>query len=246
MEMIGIVGGIGSYAAIDLLRKICDHSEARTDQEHLPVSMISIPNKIRDRSEFLLGETTENPGDSIGWIVDRLFAGGAGIVGIPCNTAHAPPIFEAIRRAAPTGCKILNLIEEVGAFIRIHYPDAKDIGVLSTNGTYHSNVYPETLAKYGLKVIQPSSDVQHSLVHPAVYNATYGIKAFSNPVKDEARTNVTRAIGHLRNRGARLIVLGCTELPLAVSPADMKDCPLVDSTEVLAKALIRESRKMSR
>ena len=63
MKTIGIVGGIGSYVGIELMKKICDYSGARRDQEHLPMHMISTPHKIEDRSRFLLNETDQNPGN---------------------------------------------------------------------------------------------------------------------------------------------------------------------------------------
>ena len=89
-QMIGIVGGIGSYAGIDLIRKVYDLSEATTDQEHLPVSMLSAPHKVVDRTGFLIGDTSTNPGIAIANIINTLVSNGATVIGIPCNTAHAP------------------------------------------------------------------------------------------------------------------------------------------------------------
>lgn len=51
-KIIGVVGGMGTYAGIDLLRKIADNTGAVKDQEHLPVAMLSLPDKILDRSEY--------------------------------------------------------------------------------------------------------------------------------------------------------------------------------------------------
>ncbi len=50
--MIGVVGGMGPYAGLDLVQKIFDHTQAKTDQGHIPVSMISIPHSIEDRTKF--------------------------------------------------------------------------------------------------------------------------------------------------------------------------------------------------
>ena len=66
------------------------------DQDHLPVAMLSIPEKVLDRTEFLLGKVNENPGLAIAEIANKLAETGAEIVGIPCNTAHSPEIFDAI------------------------------------------------------------------------------------------------------------------------------------------------------
>ena len=54
---IGIVGGLGPYAALDLVRKISDGTKADCDQDHLPVMLYSFPGDIPVRPEFLLGLT---------------------------------------------------------------------------------------------------------------------------------------------------------------------------------------------
>jgi len=240
MKTIGIVGGVGSYAGIELMRKICDYSGARTDQEHLPMHMISTPHRIEDRSKFLLNQTNENPGDAIAEIISNLFEGGAEVMGIPCNTAHAPRIFERIKQSIPPRCHLLHLIEEVALYIRTNYPTISSVGVLATNGTYLANVYPSVFSEYGLDVLQPSSEIQFDLVHPAIYDPGFGIKAFSNPVSAQAKANLSSAIDHLKQKGAGAIVLGCTELSLAFG-VEEAEVTLIDSISVLAKALIRDS-----
>ena len=128
-KMIGIVGGVGSYAGIDLIRKIYDNTDAKTDQEHLPVSMLSAPHLIMDRTKYLLGEIPENPGIAIANIINNLVLNGATVVGIPCNTAHAPQIFNKVLAEVNDGCQIVNLIEEVAIFIKTNYPEFKKIGI---------------------------------------------------------------------------------------------------------------------
>ena len=65
-KMIGIVGGVGSYAGIDLIKKIYDQTDALCDQDHLPVSMLSVPDKIWDRTDFLLGNS-DKAKEELGW-----------------------------------------------------------------------------------------------------------------------------------------------------------------------------------
>ena len=66
---IGVLGGVGPYAGLDLMRKIFDQTEASCDQEHLSVIQYSLSEHIIDRTRFLLGETDENPGEAIGEIM---------------------------------------------------------------------------------------------------------------------------------------------------------------------------------
>ena len=54
---IGVLGGVGPYAGLDLMRKIFDQTEASCDQEHLSVIQYSLSEHIIDRTRFLLGET---------------------------------------------------------------------------------------------------------------------------------------------------------------------------------------------
>ena len=84
--IIGVLGGMGPYAGLDLVRKIFDRTRAGVDQEHLPVALLSYAHRIQDRSAFLFDETTENPAlaiaevarqlDGLRELVDRLRAEG--------------------------------------------------------------------------------------------------------------------------------------------------------------------------
>lgn len=242
-KLIGIVGGIGSYAGIDLIKKIYDNTLVNKDQDHLPVAMLSIPHKVLDRTEFLLGEITENPGYAIAEIITKLADIDAEIIGIPCNTAHSPKIFDIVTQNIPSTIKLLHIVEETGRFFSENYPEIKKVGILSTNGTYFAQIYPKVLAKFGVEAFHPSKEKQEKLVHPAIYDTEYGVKAFSNPVKKKAEKNLMKAAQYLIKKGAEAIVLACTEIPLAIRENKIENVMVVDATEILAKALIKESTK---
>lgn len=241
-QIIGIVGGIGSYAALDLIRKIYDNAGARTDQDHLPIAMLSLPHLIEDRTKFLLGESTHNPGPAIARVIDQLHQTGATIIGIPCNTAHAPKIFGVIVSSITSKCKIIHLIREVVKYVKESLPHISTVGVLATNGTYLSRLYPHEFSVVGIDVVQPDQEIQYTYVHPAIYHPDFGIKSHSNHVTLEAKKNLALAAQHLIEKGAEAIILGCTELPLALSQADFNNCIIIDATTIYAQALIRESK----
>ena len=243
-KMIGIVGGVGSYASIDLIKKIYDNTDAKTDQDHLPVSMLSAPHKVLDRTMYLMGEIKENPGIAIAEIITTLSLNGAEIIGIPCNTAHAPVIFNEILNRIPEKCQVVHLVEEVARYISTNFPAMKRVGVLGTNGTIKTLIYSEVLVKYGIEVLYPSEEMQKMYVHPAIYDLEYGIKAFSNPVNSRAQQDLMIVATNLSRRGADAIILGCTEIPLAINVGTIEKSIVIDATTILAKALIRESMKM--
>lgn len=95
-KTIGIVGGVGPYAGLDLTRKIFDQTKASSDQDYLSVALLSIPQQIEDRTSFLLGQTNINPANAISKIIRKLEQIGVGVAGIPCNSVHSPRIFDGI------------------------------------------------------------------------------------------------------------------------------------------------------
>jgi len=239
--MIGIIGGMGPYAGVDLVQKIFDLTKADTDQDHLSVSMLSVPKSIPDRTEFLLSKSEINPALAIADIICSLYKQGATIIGMPCNTAHAEPIFNEIVNKIPTEVNLVHMINEAADFINEKYPSVKNVGILSTTGTFISNVYPKCLSKHGLNGIQVSEEIQNTHINPAIYNSSYGIKAHSNPVNQKAIDSLNKGVKYLIKKDAEVIILGCTEIPLALTQNEINGIPLIDSTKILARALIIES-----
>jgi aspartate racemase len=241
MNTIGIVGGVGPYAGTDLFTKILDQTIARVDQEHLPILMFSIPSKIGDRTEYLIGKSSESPARFLSEIICKLHICGASVIGIPCNTAHADPIFKEILSLIPKNIKLLHLIEEVTSFIRITYPALKKIGILSTTGTFNTKLYPTYLEKNNLQAIQVTSEIQEKYIHPAIYHREYGIKANISIISTEAKNKINVGIDYLINNGAEAIILGCTEIPLIFTEKQIRGILLLNPSKILARALIMES-----
>ncbi len=242
-KQIGVVGGMGSYAAIDLIRKIYDATDASCDQEHLPVAMLSAPHLTVDRSQFLAGEILENPATSIASIINQLSDLGSSVVGIPCNTAHAPLILDRVLEAIPEHVELVHLIEEVAKLMVHQYPQVTEVGVLGTVGTVNSQVYTQVMNRYGINVIQPPEDIQSLFVSPAIYDKDYGIKSHSSPVQVRARNDLLLASRFLSRKGAQAIILGCTEIPLAITEEQLETSIVIDATKVLAQAMVRAANR---
>ncbi|HDZ40264.1 MAG TPA: aspartate/glutamate racemase family protein [Bacteroidetes bacterium] len=241
-KIIGVVGGMGTYAGIDLLRKIADNTGAVKDQEHLPVAMLSLPDKILDRSEYFFGEVDENPGQAIAEVVKKLHSLGACVFGIPCNTAHVQKILNPVIEIIRDGCTLVNMIREVSQYISKSYPDVEKVGIMGTNGVFKSRVYDDYMSAEGLQTLYPDEDVQFSMVHPAIYDMEYGIKAMSEPVSERARVDLLTVLRMLIHEGAQVIVLGCSEIPLAIKEKAIEYIPIIDANDVLAKAIVREAK----
>ena len=242
-KIIGIVGGMGPYAGLELARKILDQTKAPKDQDHLSIALISVPRQIEDRTSFLLGETSVNPADAIYKVICDLKKIGADIIGIACNTTFAPRIYDEIVKCLErdeSDIKIVNIVEEAVDFIQNNHPRVKNVGVLCTTGAYKANTYKTALLKRGYNVILPDEAVQHNIVQKAIYDPESGIKAKSNPVTPKAKKWLLEAIVCLQEQNAEAVILGCTEMCLAVSRKRLGKTVIIDPTTTLARALVRE------
>jgi aspartate racemase len=240
--MIGVVGGVGPYAGIDLIKNIFDQTNAGTDQQHMDVVMFSLSSTILDRTEYLLEKVDKNPGVAIAKVLIRLEKAGASVAGIPCNTAHAAKIFNAMQAylsAAKSKIQVLSLIDEAINTVRGRFPKLSQIGVLATTGTNQFGIYTDALITKGLTPVLIERKMQEEVIHPAIYDPGYGIKAVSNPVTPRARQDLIKGIDMLKSRGAELVIKGCTEIALAIPENEMKGITLIDPSISLARALIK-------
>ena len=242
--VIGVVGGMGPQAGIALLNSILCHTDAMTDQQHLSTISMSFPSHIVDRTAFLEGKEGCNPAYAIARIVRKLEKAGASVAGIACNTSHAPEIYNVILaelERSGSHVKLLNMPLETCACIRKNYPHVRRVGVMTTNGTYKSGVYRKLLTGWGYDVIIPDAKFQDGVIHKMVYDPEFGLKANPTGIAPEVKALADTALDFFRRERVDAIILGCTELSLLLPGEIAEDLLIIDSTESLAKALIREA-----
>ncbi|NEN76194.1 amino acid racemase [Pelistega sp. NLN82] len=200
-KIVGILGGMGPAATVDMLQKFVDHTPATRDQEHIPILVSSIPT-IPDRSASILGDGP-SPLPAMQEYTQRLVQGGAKCILIACNTAHywdkalqaqcPVPIFSMLETAAEAA---LNL-------------NATQIGVLASTATIEKGLYRRELEKRGLHCIEPDPHNQK-----AVWESICALKAGDLP---KARTLMQHQKELLFQKGAEVIILGCTEIPIILA-----------------------------
>ena len=228
-------------AGADAAQKIFENTNVATDQEHLDLYLTSTPRSIGDRTKFLL-EGGSNPAEGLYKNALQLISLGASTLIVPCNTAHAPPIFDVLRKKLHDShpeITLLHMIEETAKHIGERFPESTTIGLLATKGTHALKTYPNALLAYPhITLIEPSKESQER-VHDAIYNQRYGIKAQA-PVSKEALAILLEEAHTLYDRGAKALILGCTELPLALTKETIS-LPLIDPTVVLARSAIKHT-----
>ena len=235
---IGVAGGVGPAATVDFLDKIVRNTPAHRDQDHLKVVVEQNP-QIPDRTAHLLGQGAD-PTIALYATCKRLEAAGADIIAIPCNTAHA-----FVGRIQPfLSIPIVNMLRETAECIRRDHGGCSKVGLLATSGTIASRVYHEAVASAGFELIVPDAENQDR-----VMNAIYGPKGVkAGFTEGRCVDDLLRALTSLVKRGADVIILGCTELPLLLAqnkafPVAGRTVAVLDPTDILARKCVSLGRQ---
>lgn len=242
LKTIGIAGGVGPYAGLDLLKKVYNNTLAYSDQDHLKIVLFSLSSEIPDRTEYLLDKSNPSPVNPMFRVLKKMDDIGIDVAGIACNTFHSEKIYFELKEEiekAKLRLQLLNMIKEVSTYVERTYPNGCVLGVLASRGTVTSKIYEKKFHDSSYKCIYPSDDYQNK-VDEAIYNPLFGIKSKSSPVTDKAVEYIRDTIRHLKAKSVDTVVLGCTELPLAITDGVLFGIPVIDPTRVLARALIRK------
>lgn len=229
-QLVGIIGGTGPEATTyftSLLVKFRGH--VKRDQEHIPFLVYNNP-QIPDRSKYLL-YGGEHPLPEMIRTGTMLKKAGATFLVIPCNTAHA--FVENLEQSV--GLPVMSLVEQTARYTCAKYGKDIKVGLLATTGTVKTNIYQQAFSKVSpkVKVLLPEEECQAE-----VMKACYDIKKFS---VDEKSFNLLYKEAHkLIDQGAKVIVLGCTEIPLALTK-EKCDFDRVDPMEILAKKVVEHT-----
>jgi len=227
-KIIGILGGMGPEATIDLFYKIIKFTPAEKDQDHLRIIIDNNP-KIPDRTAAILGKG-EDPLPALRESAQNLEKAGADFIIIPCNTAHyfLPSIQESVK------IPILNMIEETAKETQKKILSIKKVGLLASKGVYKAEIYNQYFKKYNIEVISPEEKDEKE-----VMEVIYAIKAGN--LSKEVKKKILQIAQKLIDKGAEAIIAGCTEIPLILKEGDVS-VPTIDPTQVLAKIAVQKAR----
>lgn len=223
-KAIGIIGGMGPLATCDLYEKIIKNTKAETDQEHLRI-YIDNHSDIPNRTDSIL-HGGESPVPYIVESGQKLISIGAQILAMACNTSHY--YIEEIQRQLSV--PILSIVEST--YQSVLAEKIKKVALFATEGTVKAKVY-QRIFEPEIEVIVPD-DEEQQIVTEIIYQ---GVKAGK---RDYDATLFQKLSDRMFERGAEKIILGCTELPLAVSQYAIQG-EFVDASLELAKNLIREA-----
>lgn len=219
---VGVIGGMGPDATVDFMRRVLAATPASGDHDHLHMVVDQDPG-IPSRQRAILGQG-ESPGPHLAAIASRLETYGSDFLVMPCNTAH---VFLGDILAA-TRLPFLSIIDATMA--RVLKTGKTRIGLLATAACIEAGIYQEAMAAAGVEpVLQSRSELADlSLLIGRIKTGDHG---------GGVRAEAARLGAALVERGAEVLVLGCTELPIVLDDDDVS-VPTVSSNELLAKATV--------
>jgi aspartate racemase len=228
-KVIGILGGMGPDATVDLYRHIIELTPADNDQDHIPTLIFSNP-KVPDRTESIINSDTEMIITYLRESAVILEKGGADFIVIPCNTAHS--FYDDIRDAV--SIPVIHLIRETVRYIIDNHPGVNEVGLLGTKGTLSSGLYQNALNEYNIKSSIPGDEIIDKYIMKGIYSIKSG-KGLK-----EARKLLINAIDSLPDSAKKTVVMGCTEIPLAFKEP-LENVNLINPTRILAENAVRMS-----
>ncbi len=231
-KVIGILGGMGPEATIDLFTKIVKGTPAQKDQDHLRILIDNNP-KIPDRTLAILRKGP-SPLPKLLRSATLLEKAGADMILIPCVTAHH--YYEPLQRRVKI--PILHIVQETVEYLKKRLKGIRKIGLIATTGTIQSGLFQEALASIKIEVLLLDRSIQKHWVMEGIYGKK-GIKAIGP--SEFSRDLIVKASQKLVEKGAQALLAGCTEIPLVLKDGDLP-VPIIDPISILAQAAIRRAR----
>ena len=216
--MIGILGGMGTQAGLDFCNKLAMLNRGKSDQEY-PLFMLYNKSNIPGRPESIGVQTkslstiprssknTKKYNNVLKSLLDgckSLEKSGCKFIVIPCNTAHY--WYEDLKKKIKI--PIINMPKEVFIQTKKSCKKNSKIGLLATEGTLKTEIYNKIFKK-DYVLIKPLSNLQTSSVNKTIKHVKMGnIKLAEKTIKP--------AIKYLIKQKCKKIILGCTEIPIAI------------------------------
>jgi aspartate racemase len=223
-KILGVLGGMGPLATVDFLQKLIEETPAQRDQDHIPVIAYSVP-QIPDRPAAITGDGI-SPLPHMLEGVHTLKRAGATAIAIACNTAH----YWYDELLAQGGLPIPHIAD--AACAALGDPAVQRVGLIATDGTIAAGFYQSRLESRGVACLLSGAEDQRTLVLPA-------IEHIKRTELAQAHALASRAAQHLLDRGAQAIIMGCTEIPLAIEfQTSTVSGRCIDATRALARACV--------
>lgn len=214
------MGGMGPDATVDFMAKVIALTDSGRDQDHVHMIVDQDPTVPNRQAAIASGE--DDVSGHLTAMAQRLERAGADFLVMVCNTAHV--FVDGVREN--TSIPFVSIIDETIAEIARRAPAAKTVGIMATDGCIDARIYQDAVEASGRTALEPDADNIEELMRfiGAVKAGDQG---------PDIAAGMERVAQSLVDRGADVIIGGCTEIPI-VFEGDGFAVPVISSTNVLA------------
>jgi aspartate racemase len=228
-KVVGLLGGMGPEATIDIFQKIVQATDANKDEDHLRIIIDNNP-KMPSRQDAIL-KGTENPGPMMSEIARNLEKAGSDFIIICANTAHY--FYDYVKEAVEID--VLHIINETVNETQRLNKHIKKVGVLATTGAMQVNIFQDSFSQKDVEVVEVPIHLQNR-IQEAIFSFKY--KGRDVEIVD----TLMEAMDYFIQNGAEAIVMGCTEIPLILGNPNIS-VPLLDPNEIIAKVAVNFAKE---
>lgn len=202
-SIIGLVGGMGSYATVDFFNRMVDAfpAEKEWDRPHIIIdNFCTMPSRVKNIIEPDEYEIDVLVG-CLSYSVKKMIDYGADYIIFTCNTSHyyIPAVMKRVPELKETLVDMVSLTIDY-----LVKSNVDDVAILGTEGTVYSKIYENKAKTMGINTEIPTDD---DLVR--VRNYIEYVKQKKTDV--ETLENFVAFIDSLESKH---VILGCTELPV--------------------------------
>lgn len=210
MKTIGIIGGLSWESSIEYYRLLNMKIQSALGGVH-SAKIIMTSVDFQEYSDNMKADRWDIIEKSLTGEAMRLKAAGADAIAIATNTMHV--YADAVEDK--TGLPLLHIADAAGKAVKSGV--ISKVGLLGTKYSMEKDFYRLRLAqKSGIETIIPESPDRERINGFIMDEFCRGI------FTDEARSYFLKVIADLESRGAKGIILGCTEIPLLIKQDDVK------------------------
>lgn len=225
-RIVGVIGGMGPEATVDLMQRVIRATPARDDLDHIRMIVDNNP-KIPSRIKAIIEGTGESPLPVLKEMAHNLAALGADFLAIPCNTAHY--YYRELSQAVPI--PVLNMIRMTVGRVLAAHPRLKAVGMLTSPAVQMKALYEQPFQDRGVAVLYPSLPLQERILE-SIRQIKTGRQG------PEEKEILSAAARELKVQKAQALIIACTELSLIADALD-PILPVYDSAQVLAEGIVR-------
>jgi aspartate racemase len=228
-KIVGVIGGMGPEATIDLMSRVIKGTPAQDDFDHIRMIVDNNP-KVPSRIKALIEGTGESPGPCMAEMGRRLQNYGADFLVIPCNTAH----HYYQKTAEAVSVPVLNMVELTVDRVCADQCGLKKAGVLASTAVLNIELYHGYFSKRGVETIFPEPNTQADLM-----SLIRKVKAGQQD--KEVVNHFKQAAQNLKDQGAQCLIIACTELSVLANELQ-NSLPVYDASQVLAAEIICKAK----